>query len=100
MQAYWDTPVYGEYQEPRADRVDARIVKNRDKQVIALEMSCSWVSNRDKKTSEKTMKCAPLRWELNTEVPRVRDQPVLYHLGCTRVMVQGFGCQSTDDLRH
>ena len=48
----------------RANRLDARIVNNRDKQVIALEMSCPWVSNRDKKTSEKTMKYAPLRWEL------------------------------------
>ena len=48
----------------RANRVDARIVNNRQKQVIALEMSCPWVSNRDKKTSEKTMKYAPLRWEM------------------------------------
>ena len=29
-----------------------------------MEMSCPWVSNRQKKTSEKTMKYAPLRWEL------------------------------------
>ena len=64
VQAYLDVPVHGEYQELRANRVDARIVNNRDMQVIALEMSCPWVSNRDKKTSEKTMKYAPLRWEL------------------------------------
>ena len=56
VQVYWDVPVYGEYQELRANRVDARIVNNREKQVVALEMSCPWVSNRDKKTSEKTMK--------------------------------------------
>ena len=49
--------------------MDARIVNNRDKQVIALEMSCPWVSNRDKKTSEKTMKYAPLRWELKQRYP-------------------------------
>ena len=59
----------GEYQELRANRVDARIVNNRDKQVIALEMSCPWVSNRDKKTSEKTMKYAPLRWKLKQGYP-------------------------------
>ena len=53
----------------RANRLDARIVNNRDKQVIALEMSCPWVSNRDKKTSEKTMKYAPLRWELKQRYP-------------------------------
>ena len=64
VQAYWDVPVYGEYQELRANRVHARIVTNREKQVVALEMSCPWVSNRDKKTSEKTMKYAPLRSEL------------------------------------
>ena len=61
VQAYWDVPVYGEYQELRANRVEARIVNNREKQVVALKMSCPWVSNRDKKTSEKTMKYAPLR---------------------------------------
>lgn len=59
VQAYWDVPVNGEFQEMRANRVDARIVNNQHKQVIALEMSCPWVSNRDKKTSEKTMKYAP-----------------------------------------
>ena len=45
VQAYWDVPVYGEYQELRANRVDARIVDNREKQVVALEMNCPWVSN-------------------------------------------------------
>ena len=48
VQAYWDVPVYGEYQEHRANRVDARIVNNKEKQVIVLEMSCCWVSNHDK----------------------------------------------------
>ena len=49
----------------RANRLDARIVNNRDKQVIALEMSCPWVNNRDK----KPMKYAPLRWELKQRYP-------------------------------
>ena len=39
-QAYWDVPVYGEFQELRANRVDARIVNNQHKQVTAVEMSC------------------------------------------------------------
>ena len=69
VQAFWDVPVHGEYQELRANRVDARIVNNKEEQVIALEMSCTWVSNRDKKTSEKTMKYAPLRWELKQRYP-------------------------------
>ena len=29
-----------------------------------MEMSCPWVSNRLKKTSENTMNYAPLRWGL------------------------------------
>ena len=41
--------------------------------MIALKMSCPWVSNRDKMTSEKTMKYAPLRWELK------QRYPVQYH---------------------
>ena len=53
----------------RANRVDARIVNSREKQVISLEMSCPWVSNRDKKTFDKTVKYAPLRWELKQRYP-------------------------------
>ena len=64
VQAYWDFPVHGEFQELKANRVDTRIVNSQHKQVIALEMSCPWVSNRDKNMSEKTMKYAPLRWEM------------------------------------
>ena len=68
-QAYWDVPVYGEFQGMRVNRVDARIVNNQHKQVIALETSSPWVSNRDKKTSEKTMKYTPLRWEMKQRYP-------------------------------
>ena len=64
VQAYWDVPVYEEFQDKRANRVDARIVNNHYKQIIALEMSRPWVSNRDRKTSEKTMKYAPFKWEM------------------------------------
>ena len=31
VQAFWDVPVHGEYQELRANRVDARIVNNKEK---------------------------------------------------------------------
>ena len=68
-QAYWDVLVYGEFQELRANRVDARIVNNQHKQVVAVEMSCPWVSNREKKTSEKITKDAPLRWEMKQRYP-------------------------------
>ena len=91
VQAYWDVPVYGEYQELRANRVNARIVNNRDKQVIALEMSCPWVRSCDKKTSE----VCTTQMRTEVEIPRVQDQPVQHHLRCTRGMVQGLGCHST-----
>ena len=32
-------------------------------------MSCPWVSNRDRKTSEKTMEYAPLRWKIKQRYP-------------------------------
>ena len=59
-QAYWDFPVYAEYQDLRANRIDAKIVNHQEKKVIVMEMSRHWVSNRQKKTSKKTMKYAPL----------------------------------------
>ena len=71
-QAYWDVPVYGEYQDLRSNRIDARIVNHQEKKVVAMEMSCPWVNNRQKKTSEKTMKYAPLRWELKQKYPGTR----------------------------
>ena len=35
VQAYWDVPVYEEFQELRANRIDASIVNNQHKQVSA-----------------------------------------------------------------
>ena len=83
-QAYWDVPVYGEYQDLRANRIDARIVNHQEKKIIAMEMSCPWVSNRQKKTTEKTMKYAPLRWELKPKYPGYESSQcniIVYVLG-------------------
>ena len=52
-QAYWDVPVFGEYQDIRANRIDARIVNHQEKKVITMEMSCPWVSNRQKKHQKR-----------------------------------------------
>lgn len=35
VQANWDVPVYGDFQELKANRVDARIINNQHKQVSA-----------------------------------------------------------------
>ena len=88
-QAYWDVPVFGEYQDLRANRIDARIVNHQEKKVITMEMSCSWVSNRQKKTSEKTMKYAPLRWELKQKYPG-------YEISQYNIIVDVLGGWSTD----
>lgn len=63
--------LFAEHQEVRANRLDARIVNHKTKEVIALEMSyaCPWVRNRDKKNIENTMKYGPLRWELKQQYP-------------------------------
>ena len=67
VEAWWDVPVYADHQEVRANRVDARVVNHESKKVITIEMSCPWISNREKKSEEKTMKYGPLRWELKEQ---------------------------------
>ena len=34
---------------------------------MTIEISCPWISNREKKSKEKTMKYGPLRWELKEQ---------------------------------
>ena len=59
VQAYWDVPVFADHEEVRCNRVDARIVNHKTKRIVTLEMSCPWVSNREKKNEEKTVKHSP-----------------------------------------
>ena len=54
----------------RANRVDARVVNHESKEVMTIEVSCPWISNRGKKSEEKTMKYGPLRWELKEQYKR------------------------------
>ena len=49
VQAFWDIPVFAEYNEVRAKRVDARIADHQAKTVTTLEMSCPWIQDREKK---------------------------------------------------
>ena len=60
----WDVPLFAEHQEVTANRVNGRIIIQEPKRVITLEMSCRWVTNREKKEEEKTTKYGPLRWKL------------------------------------
>ena len=65
VEAWWD--VYADHQEVQANRVDARVVNHESKKVMTIEMSCPWISNREKKSEEKHMKYGPLRWELKEQ---------------------------------
>ena len=67
VEAWWDVLVYAGHQEVRANRVDAMFVNHVIKKVVTIEMSCLWISNREKKSEEKTMKYGPLRWELKKQ---------------------------------
>ena len=40
------------------------MINHVSKRVITLEMSCPWVTNREKKKEEKTTKYELFRWEL------------------------------------
>ena len=51
----------------KANRVDARFVDHKSKKIMAVEMSCPWINNREKKDEEKTLKYGPLRWELKQQ---------------------------------
>ena len=61
---FWDVPLFAEHQEVGANRVHARIINHESKRVVTLEMSCPWVTNREKKEEEKSTKYGQLRWEL------------------------------------
>ena len=67
MQAYWDILVFAEYNEVRANRVDARIVDHQAKTLATLEMSCPWIQNREKKDEEKVLKYGSLGWKLKQQ---------------------------------
>lgn len=55
VQALWDVPTYGENQELQANRIDAKTVNHKSKEVVVLEMSCPWIENRGKKDEEKSV---------------------------------------------
>ena len=67
--AFWDVPVYSEHTIVKANRVDARFVDHKNKKVWAVEMSCPWMEDREKKSEEKTVKYGPLRFELKKQYP-------------------------------
>ncbi|XP_068749517.1 uncharacterized protein [Montipora capricornis] len=66
-QAFWDVLLYADHMVVRANRIDAKVVDHKRKNVTILEMSCPWVDNRAAKDQDKTEKYAPLRLELKQQ---------------------------------
>ena len=62
-------PVYAVSEQVKQNRVDARFIDHEKKKVLAVEMSCPWTENREKKQEEKTIKYGPLHWELKQQFP-------------------------------
>ena len=67
--AYWDVPLFADQTTVSANRIDATVVDKVKKEVLLIEMTCPWVENREKKSTEKTSKYGPLRWELQMRYP-------------------------------
>ena len=56
--------------QTRANRIiDARIIDKEQKRVLAIEMSCPWLDNREGKEMKKTQRYGPLMWELRERFP-------------------------------
>ena len=52
--AYWDIPPYADNTHVKPNKSDATIMAKGNKKVSVIEMSCSWVENREEKDAEKT----------------------------------------------
>ena len=51
--------------------MDAKFIDHEKKKVLAVEMSCPWTENREKKQEEKTIKYGPPPLGTQTAVPRI-----------------------------
>ena len=84
-QVYWDVPVFGEYQDLRANRIDARIVNHQEKKVLGYELPLGEQSSKGNIRKDDEIRATQIRAE--AEVPRVRDFAVQHHRGRTRRLV-------------
>ena len=53
-QAFWDASIYAEHNHVKQNRIDERFVDHKQKRVHAVEVSCPWMTNRERKEHEKT----------------------------------------------
>ena len=89
-QAYWDVKVYGEYQDLRANRIDARIVNHHHQGYSDGDE----LPRREQSSKENILKDDEIRatqMGAEAEVPRVRNFTVQHHCGRTRGLVDRRG---------
>ena len=72
-QAYWDVPVYGEYQDLRANRIDARIVKPPGEEGYNDGDELPLGEQSSKEGIRKDDEIRATKMGTEAEVPRVRD---------------------------
>ena len=68
-QAYWDIAVFAASEQVKQNRVDVRFIDHEKKKVLAVQMSCPWTENREKKQEEKAIKYGPLHWKIKQQFP-------------------------------
>ena len=73
VEAWWDVPAYADHQV-QANRVDARFVNHVSKKVMTIEMSCPWISNRER--ASKNYEVWSFKGGTEGAIQRIRGAPV------------------------
>ena len=77
--AYWDVLLFADHTTVSANRIDVTVLDKVRKKVLLIEMTRPWVENREKKSTEKTSKYGPLRWELQMRYPGYSRYQTIQH---------------------
>ena len=90
--AFWDVPLFADTTQVKAKRIDATVIDKTSKQVRVIEMSCSWLENRESKDFKRTAKYSQLRLELTNRYPenKVNQYNIILDVlgGCSKGVEQ------------
>ena len=89
VQAYWDVPVYREYQDLRANRLDMRIAPGEEGYSDGEELPLGEQSSKENIRTDDEIRAAQMGAE--GEVPLVQDFTVQHHCERTRGLVDRRG---------
>ena len=70
-----------------ANRIDAKIVNHKSKEVVVLDMNCPWIENREKKDEEMGA---------TRTIPWIYSPSVQYYHGRAWRLVKNYGRRTTD----